>query len=211
MWSRVVLLGLALLPAQALALMLDYGGFYDRMRVVNKNDYPLVTLAFYLNHRGQPGPCQIQSGSLVHKDTRQPVVITPDNEIHLPFDAQLKTDKAVLDLVVEQEAQCDFAMQLRYADPTQAQFAQAELTALVGQFDDVLKRFAGFPFRFLQPDVTGVVIALDQPEGIEVSPAQSLNRDEQGRVVLDADSLSQLESIRFAAPPRWISPYIERD
>ncbi|GAA5187961.1 DUF2987 domain-containing protein [Ferrimonas gelatinilytica] len=204
------LLMLASAPSQA--LMLDYGGFYDRMKVVNKADYPLVSIAFYLNHRARMVPCEITHAALRFKGEILPLGVNTHNELLLPFKAEFKTDKAVLDLTVEEGAQCDFAMQLRYADPLQSTFSPVELAALIQQFDQVLKGFAGFPFRLLQPDVTGVVIQL-APDSLatgESGQALMAAVDERGRITLTLDQLDALGSMAFSAPPRWIGPYIVR-
>ncbi len=210
LFGQSLLAGLLLLAATpAKALMLDYGGFYDRMKVVNRADYPLVSIAFYLNHRELGAPCVIQQAALRFKGETLPVGVNANNELLLPFKSEFKTDKAVLDLEVEQGQQCDFAMQLRFSDPLQATFTQAELTALIDQFDSVLKGFAGFPFRLLQPDVTGVVI---QPaEGSVITGSESLPAaDPRGRITLTRDQLETLDSLAFSLPPRWIGPYIQR-
>ncbi|GAA4885603.1 DUF2987 domain-containing protein [Ferrimonas pelagia] len=210
MCAGAVALALAMTPTTAQALILEYAGFYDRMKVVNKTDYPLVTLAFYLNHRQQGHPCVIRQAELIHKEMRLPVGISPRYELLLPFDPKLKLDKAVLALSVDDESQCDFAMQLRFSDPLQQAFSGAELDQLASQFDAVLKRFAGFPFRFLQPDVSGVVVQL-APDSLMTDQRHVSQRgDAQGRITLTQQQLVELETLRFSEPPLWIGPYIER-
>ncbi len=204
-WMAVAALSATLaVPAQALNL--EYGGFYDRLKIVNKTDYPLVTMAFYLNHRERREPCVIESGSIVDRGATLPLTIGPRQEMLVPFDAALKDHKAVLSVEVQDEAQCDFAMQLRYSDATQQRFSEQDWQAMVTQFDGVLKRFAGFPFRWLQPDVSGVVVKL--AEGSQVTPAR-WQADESGRLTLRLSEL-QGEAVSFSEPPIWISPYIER-
>lgn len=205
-WTIAAALTAALaLPAQALNL--EYGGFYDRLKVVNKTDYPLVSMAFYLNHRERREPCTIEGGSIIDRGNSLPLTIGPRQELLVPFDAELKDHKAVLSVQVEDEAQCDFAMQLRYSDTTQQRFTQSDWQAMVGQFDGVLKRFAGFPFRWLQPDVSGVVVML--AEGTEVQPAKWEAEVDSGRLTLRLDQLGK-DTVVFSQPPIWISPYIER-
>ncbi|MBW3139027.1 DUF2987 domain-containing protein [Ferrimonas balearica] len=204
-WTVVAALSAALsLPVQALNL--EYGGFYDRLKIVNKADYPLVSMAFYLNHREQRQPCQINGGVIVDRGNELPLVVGPRQELLVPFDAELKDHKAVLSLDVVDEAQCDFAMQLRYSDTAQQRFTDGDWQAMVSQFDGVLKRFAGFPFRWLQPDVSGVVVKL--AEGSDMVPAK-WEADQDGRVTILLSELNG-EAVRFSQPPVWISPYIER-
>ncbi|MBY6185516.1 DUF2987 domain-containing protein [Marinobacter hydrocarbonoclasticus] len=204
-WTVVAALSAALaVPAQALNL--EYAGFYDRLKIVNKTEYPLVSMAFYLNHRGKGEPCTVNGGEILNQGQSLPLTVGPRQELLVPFDAELKDKKAVLSLDVVDEAQCDFAMQLRYSDTTQQQFSDADWQAMIGQFDGVLKRFAGFPFRWLQPDVSGVVIKLE--EGSTMSPDYGIVGD-NGRITLRLSDLNG-KTVRFTAPPVWISPYIER-
>ncbi|MBY5991618.1 DUF2987 domain-containing protein [Ferrimonas balearica] len=195
----------ALLSVPAQALNLEYGGFYDRLKVVNKPEYPLVSMAFYLNHRERREPCVIQGGQIHNKGQILPLTVGPRQELLVPFDPELKDNKAVVSLEVAEETQCDFAMQLRYSDSAQTEFTAADWQAMIGQFDAVLKRFAGFPFRWLQPDVSGVVIKL--ADGTVVRPqGQPLSGD--GTLTLTGQALE--DRLQFSQPPLWISPYIER-
>lgn len=202
--KKHLLLSLIILSCSAVhaePISLEYQGFYQRLKQVNKGNYQLVEVAFSVS---KANDCKVIDGTITTEKESYPLTITKEQRIFLPYDVKLKSDRALVNLNVDGDANsCAIAMQVR-AKNTKLAYEASELLQIQSEMDALLNQMQGFPMRYFSPDIAGlnlefgteVIMTLDGKQ-IPVSGTYRLARD----------VIEQLKSIEFTQSPKVISPW----
>jgi hypothetical protein len=188
---------------------LEYAGFYDRLKQVNKHNYPFAELAFSVP---KTPDCTIISGNITTAKTRAPLSYDESQRLFLPFDAEFKSDRGLINLEMAGKADtCAIAMQVR-AKSVQQAYSQTELLQLKADMDGLLDGLQGFPMKYFRNPISGLTFefALGDVERpvIHLNGAeQQLN--ENGHFTLSNQAIDQLEQLQFSVKPRVVSPLID--
>ncbi|ATC95032.1 DUF2987 domain-containing protein [Pseudoalteromonas tunicata] len=209
--SAALLFGSTLNAAE---FAVSYDGFYDRMKVVNKGDYLLASVGFYLVDGQTPSlPCDILSGRIVTEQYEQPLSFTDKGQLLLPFEKQLDQDKAVI-VVQHSSAQCQLQMQIEARDDYSQSVTKQQLFATYQELDKLMDDLSGFlmskVFSFLMPHMTGITVEF-------TDLAEAVNDKEQWQCVknrcfskVDQSWETQKDAVLFSQAPVRILPYLEK-
>ncbi|SDJ23855.1 Protein of unknown function [Ferrimonas sediminum] len=196
------------LPFSASALTLDYKGFYDRMDKLYEPDVNRMKLVFYFNHRKQHRPCRIDDGAILSHGKRLPLLIGDDQQLLLPFDRSLRESSAVIRVELENENQCDFAMQLQAEVLDKTHYSAEDVADIQLQMNTLMRAYAGIGFGWLQPEVKGLTFTLSSHSNARFSTpgAEALVVDDNGRLTLTVDQFPAGAELVFSQAPHSISP-----
>ncbi|GGQ23788.1 DUF2987 domain-containing protein [Shewanella litoralis] len=182
---------------------LEYVGFYDRLKQVNKQNYQLVELAFSVPVTTD---CTITSGSITTENETYPLTYTAQQRLFIPYDAQLKSDRGLVNIEVAGDAsQCAIAMQVR-ARSTQQQYTQAELLALNADMNRLLDGLQGFPMKYFRKPIDGITFEF-LTDNIFIT-VDDVQQSSSGKFTLTLDQINQLHQISFSEKPNVVSPLV---
>ncbi|ABZ76767.1 conserved hypothetical protein [Shewanella halifaxensis HAW-EB4] len=198
-----ILLGFASV-SQAAPISLEYQSFYQRLKQVNKGNYQLVELAFSVS---KANGCKVNNGTITTEKDSFPLTITKDQRLFLPYDGQLKSDRALINLDVEGDAQsCAIAMQVR-AKNTKNAYNQAELKQIAQEMNALLSQLQGFPMRLFATDIAGLNLEFDGDATVnidgELIPVSGTYR-------LETSQLDNLTNLKTSVAPKVISPWTSK-
>lgn len=206
-YSTLAIGSLCLLANTAAAetISLEYKGFFDRLKQVNKGHYQLVEIAFSVPKQSN---CVMTDGSITSEKISTPLTYTQDQRLFIPFDADLKDQRALVNLVFPGSADgCAIAMQVR-AKQTQLEYDKARLEQVLTEMDTLLADMQGFPMRYFREPIAGL--------NFEFAPEQDIQLELNGReqVVRDsfkvsAEQLANIENLRFSQAPKVLSPWVK--
>lgn len=207
MYKKLLFSGLCLLATSAAAetVSLEYKGFYDRLKQVNKGGYQLVEVAFSVPMQKN---CLIQSGSISSEKTSTPLTYTDAQRLFIPLDDDLKDQRALVNLNFASSAEgCAIAMQVR-AKQTLAEYDKARLQQIVTEMDTLLGAMQGFPMRYFRESIAGLNFEFQPEQEVYVH----LNGREQavkGSYKLAANELENITTLSFSALPLVLSPWVK--
>ncbi len=182
-------------------ISLEYQGFYQRLKQVNKGNYQLVEVAFSVSKKND---CKVIDGTITTEKESYPLTITQDQRIFLPYDVKLKSDRALVNLNVDGDANsCAIAMQVR-AKTTKMAYDRTELLQIQTEMDALLSQMQGFPMRYFASDIAGLNLEFDTDVVITLDGKQI---PVKGTYRLARDVIEQLQSIEFTQAPKVISPW----
>lgn len=192
------------LPLHAATVSLEYQGFFDRLKQVNKGQFQLVEIAFSVpvSH-----DCQIQTGNISTEKNTYPLTYTSEQRLFIPFDENLKSERALINIeVAGDSAQCSIAMQVR-AKQALPSYDQANLLQIKSEMDALLDRMQGFPMRYFREPIAGLNIQF--PSDTEVTAIiDGRSQLVRGQLQLTNDELEHLKRLEFSQTPLLISPWI---
>ncbi|WP_084144588.1 DUF2987 domain-containing protein [Ferrimonas kyonanensis] len=196
------------LPFSASALTLDYKGFYDRMDKLYEPDVNRMKLVFYFNHRQKHRPCRIDDGAILSHGKRLPLLVGDDQQLLLPFDRSLRESSAVIRVELENDNQCDFAMQLQAEVLDKRRYLVEDVADIQLQMNTLMRAYAGVGFGWLQPEVKGVTFTLAPASKAQFTNpgSQPLPVDDKGRLTLTVDEFPAGAELVFSQAPHSISP-----
>lgn len=203
--KKQLLLSCILLSVSTVSLAqpisLEYQSFYQRLKQVNKGNYQLVEIAFSVS---KANGCKVKNGTITTEKDSFPLTITKDQRLFLPYDGQLKSDRALINLDVEGDAQtCAIAMQVR-AKNTKQSYKQAELMQVEQEMNALLSQMQGFPMRYFASDIAGLNLEFDGDATVyiddKVIPVTGTYR-------LESSQLATLTSLKTSVAPKVISPW----
>ena len=187
---------------------LEYNGFYDRLKQVNKQNYPLVELAFSVPITPD---CTIVSGSITTEKEQFPLTYTKQQRLFIPYDPQLKSDRGLVNInVVGDAAQCGIAMQVR-AKETKQSFTQTELLALTNDMNKLLDGLQGFPMKYFRKPINGLTFEFAEIEadGITVKVVvDNVESIADEKYTLTLEQINQIKNISFTHKPSVVSPLV---
>ncbi len=182
---------------------LEYVGFYDRLKQVNKQNYQLVELTFSVPITSD---CTIKSGSITTENATYPLTYSKQQRLFIPFDAQLKSDRGLVNIEVAGDAsQCAIAMQVRARD-TQQHYTQAQLLALNTDMNRLLDGLQGFPMKYFRKPIDGINFDFAN-ENVTVS-IDGKEQQMTNKFTLELAQINQLTQLSFTAKPSVVSPLV---
>jgi hypothetical protein len=188
---------------QATPISLEYQGFYQRLKQVNKGHHPLVELTFSVPNKKL---CHINSGSITTEKESFPLTITQDQRIFLPYDGQLKSDRALINLDIEGKVEnCNISMQVR-AKQTKQNYKRDEIEQVQTGMDTLLSEMQGFPMRYFTAEIAGVnfVFEPDSKVSVKIDGTEQLV---SGMLRLSREQIAKLETLELSIKPQVISPW----
>jgi len=187
---------------------LQYKGFYDRLKQVNKQNYSLVELAFSVPISAD---CRIISGSITTEKEQFPLTFTKQQRLFIPYDPQLKSDRGLVNINVAGKAdQCGIAMQVR-AKETKLHFTQTELLALTDDMNNLLDGLQGFPMKYFRKPIDGLTFDFTNTLKTDSQIIVSIDGVESTvslKYTLPLADINQLQRISFNQQPIVVSPYV---
>ncbi len=188
---------------QAAPISLEYQGFYQRLKQVNKGHYPLVEIAFSVP---MAGPCIVKSGTLTTEKESFPLTITERQRIFLPYDDKLKSDRALINLDIDGDSsKCNIAMQVR-AKQTKVEYLQTEVVQIQTEMDELLNAMQGFPMRYFSSDIAGLNFEFEPGSKTRVT-IDGVEQIVTGLLRLPRERIATLNRIEFQTKPLVISPW----
>lgn len=191
--------------AAAETISLEYKGFFDRLKQVNKGHYQLVEIAFSVPMKSN---CLMTDGSITSEKISTPLTYTQEQRLFIPFDADLKDQRALVNLVFPGSAKgCAIAMQVR-TKQTQLKYDKARLEQVMTEMDTLLADMQGFPMRYFREPITGLnfEFAPEQEIHVELNGHEQLIR---GNFKMSAEQLASVESLHFSQLPKVLSPWVK--
>jgi len=207
MFKKWLLAGLCLCTSsvQAETISLEYKGFYDRLKQVNKGNYQLVEIAFSVPILPN---CHIQRGTISSELNTTPLTYTAAQRLFIPFDDALKDQRALVNLEFDGKAEgCAIAMQVR-AKQTHAQYDKERLQQIVTEMDALLGAMQGFPMRYFKEPIAGLNFEFGQEQTITVI-LDGREQQVNGSFKLGVDQLNTLSSLQFSQAPTVLSPWVK--
>lgn len=210
---RIVLLAALLGAAPASAdLMMNYNGFYARMKKLQEPEYSDITLAFALTTAQSGVACKPYSIKLVSAEHDLPVDIAGNGELSLPYDEALKNSNAVLTVLQADNAEpCQVQFRLRSRMRLAKTLTADTLQHYRSQFDLLLDDMAGLG-KYWLPDVKGVIAEFAEdvqlPQLSDAQRAVTLCQQNRCHIILD-DSVSEQDSWPFSQRPLYLLPLID--
>jgi hypothetical protein len=207
------LLSLAMLagPVYGETVSLEYAGFYDRLKQVNKHNYPFAELAFSVP---KTDDCTIVSGYISTVKTKAPLSFDESQRLFLPFDADFKSDRGLINLEMTGKAeQCVIAMQVR-AKSTLQDYTKLSLEQVKGDMDALLDGLQGFPMKYFRKPLSGLTFEFAKTEQAVLVTLDGVEKanvmTSDGRLFLLTNSqLESLTSLQFSQQPLVVSPLID--
>lgn len=193
-------------------LLMNYNGFYGRMKKLQQPEYSDITLAFALTGQQTGQPCQFYSMKLVSDRHDMLLDMAGNGEISLPYDEALKDSNAVLQVLQADNVDvCQVQFRLRSRMRLSNDLTLTQLQHCRSQFDLLLDDMAGLG-KYWLPDVSGVIIEFSHeatlPQMNGVSSRVTHCRDNRCYIRLDA-ALPADTSWLFSQRPANILPLIE--
>ena len=210
---RVVFILLLLFSTSATAdLVLNYNGFYARMKMLQQPEYSDITLAFALTSLQDGSACKFYSLKLISQQHDIALELSDDAEIMLPYDEALKNANATLQVLQADNASpCQIEMRVRSRIRLPQQLTLQQLQHFRTQFELLLDDMAGLS-KYWLPDVTGVIAEFnDTPMLLDAPPAVvAATECTAHRCAINVDTLSAQpqSSWTFSQRPRYLLPLI---
>lgn len=192
-------------------LIFEYGGFYHKLKTAGKSDFADAKLTFRLNARNSTYPCAITSGNIVTETKRYPLVFSKNGIIHIPFDKQLKDDRAQLQINFNNLA-CDLQMRIEARSPKQF-YSYKDLKNLQVQLHGLMKELAGVMSFFLatpQGLVAHMPSATNTASWNKVEQPLSVVSDNNRQIHIRLPAGLSQQTIRFTQQPESITLLLDQ-
>jgi hypothetical protein len=194
-------------------LLLNYNGFFGRMKTLQQPGYSDITLAFALTETGSSTPCQFYRLRLVSPEHDIPLDIAANGEISLPYDETLKHSNALLEVLqADNVPPCQVEFRLRSRLRLAKELPLNQLQHFRRQFNTVLHDLAGIS-KYWLPEVNGVIAVFNQPPDVlPLSEAAANAIQCQGlrcTVWLD-NTLPEDSRWQFSQRPAYLLPLMQR-
>ncbi|BDM64116.1 hypothetical protein NFHSH190041_15680 [Shewanella sp. NFH-SH190041] len=187
-------------------ISLRYEDFYARLKVFHQADSQLLALTFSVPDRAG---CQLQRAEIVTEQASFPLNYTVKQRLFLPYDENLKQQRAQVRLRVDGNAeQCGLAVQLR-AKEVKSSYQQGELQQLYREMNQVQADLKGFPMKYFHHDIGGIQFYFPQQVTVTETGAQFQRHfDISGYWPLGYKELNQLQQLDFSQRPEVLSPWM---
>ncbi|MCH1930990.1 DUF2987 domain-containing protein [Shewanella sp. A25] len=205
--------------ANAETISLEYKGFYERLKQVNKGGFQLVELAFSVPMHAN---CKIEKGSISNEFSSLPLTIGANQRLFIPLDDGLKEQRTLINLDFAGSAEgCGIAMQVR-AKQTSQRYDAARLAQLITEMDRMLAKLQGFPMRYFSAPIVGLHFEFEQSAANTTAYTDTQSQMKQVTVLLDGetqsidgkftlsiDEIRGLSSLEFSEQPLVVSPWVK--
>ncbi|KXO13440.1 hypothetical protein AKG98_3242 [Moritella sp. JT01] len=207
---KVVLLSSLLVPSlSAQELVVGYDGFYNRIKNSKKEQYVNTKIGVFLNNSQTGKHCQIENAFINFEGAITDVEIGADSELLLPFDKDLRDNKAKLHVNVTDTASCDLAFQIMAAENNSAEYSTLSLVKQIEEFDLFLGNMAGYFGRMNLPATVGVQFIFDEPVDAYTASGNLFKSGQQISLSQDEIIRDKIAGIRFSKQPLRIVPLTE--
>ncbi|MCW3173779.1 DUF2987 domain-containing protein [Shewanella subflava] len=206
---KSVVLGLTLLVFTSFnaisdTVSLEYSGFYNPLKRVNKASYPYVELVFSVPKSEN---CTIVSGNITTESQSFPLTYTKDQRIFMPFDDDLKSNRGLVNIEVQGDSsQCGIAMQVR-ARETLIRYTGKSLQLVLDDMNGLLDTLQGFPMKYFRKPLTGLTFEFvdDKPLTMTMNGKTATI---QSRVTLSSKQIESIQDLSFSEKPNILSPWV---
>ena len=189
--------------ANATSVSIEYKDFYNRLKQVHKDDYSLVTIGFYVP---KTPDCLIKSGSISTEKKTYPLSFSKHQELLLPYDEKLKTDRALINLELAGDSnQCGIQMQVNSTSKLKS-YDNRRLETIYNEMNELMSNMQGFPLKYFSKDITGLTFYFEEPASIKVDGEFS---QETNSFKIKKDNIDNLKSITFSSTPFKVSPWVK--
>ncbi|QFI37537.1 DUF2987 domain-containing protein [Moritella marina ATCC 15381] len=207
---KVVLLSSLLVPSlSAQELVVGYDGFYNRIKSSKKEQYDNTKMGVFLNNSQTGKHCQIENAFINFEGAITDVEIGKDSELLLPFNKQLRDDKAKLHVNVTDIASCDLALQIMASENNSTEYSSLALVKQIEEFDLFLGNMAGYFGRMNLPTTIGVQFIFDESVEAYTMSGDLFKSGEQISLSQDEIIRDKIAGIKFSKQPLRIIPLTE--
>ncbi|WP_341504123.1 DUF2987 domain-containing protein [Gallaecimonas sp. GXIMD4217] len=186
-------------PAAAETVMLNYDGFFDRLKIYHKGHYPLARLSFALKAQG--GACDFTPIDIFAGGQSYPLLANDQGELLLPYDKALKDDKAVVRFDTEQD--CHLAVSVTGRVEGKRVFGGELLAAMATDMAALIDAEGGM-MSFLLPKPKGILVMLAEGTQVEKAPHHQMKA---GRLYIAQEALTPQAGLRLSQAPLAIRPW----
>ncbi|QIR14562.1 DUF2987 domain-containing protein [Shewanella aestuarii] len=192
--------------AHADTVSLEYSGFYDRLKRVNKNSYPNAELVFSVPLDDN---CKILSGSITTESQNYPLTYTKQQQIFLPFDAGLKSDRGLVNIEVAGDAsQCAIAMQVR-GKTILTHYSHNQLQRILDDMNGLLDALQGFPMKYFRKPLSGLTFEFSRDNQQDLTmKVDGVSQTISNKMTFTTEQVNYVKQIEFSQPPIMISPWV---
>ncbi|RLV58480.1 DUF2987 domain-containing protein [Parashewanella curva] len=192
---------LSSIGAYAGDVSLDYKGFYDRLKRVNKEDYSLITMAFYVPNSKN---CKIISGKITTERKSYPLIYNKDQQLLLPYDEKLRSDRALIQLnLAGDTTRCGIQVQIA-SKTKQKHYEATSLQQMFAEMDALYTDLQGFPMKYFSKGISGISFNFQSVTQIKVN---GVPKQVEDKFVLTESELKKLKHLEFSNNPVRISPW----
>lgn len=211
---KIILLTGLVLPSvfpvvNAQDLVLNYDGFYNRIKKSKKADYNNTKLGIFLKNRASGQHCQISDARIRLDNAVTIVDIAQDNELMLPFDKALRDDKAKLFITVADESDCDLSFQIMTVSSDVTSYKTGEIVKQIIEFDQFLGDMAGYFGRLNLPTTIGVQIIFAEETQAYTQSGKLFKQGDKVSISQDEILNQHIDGIRFDRKPLRVIPLTE--
>ncbi len=211
---KALLLSSLVLPTafpvvNAQELVLNYDGFFNRIKKSKKADYENTKLGIFLKNAQTGRNCQINDASIRLDNTITPVTVGADYELMLPYEQKLRDDKAKLFISVEDQASCDLSFQIMTADNEVNAYQTQDILKQIEEFDLFLGDMAGYFGRMKLPVTIGIQLIFDKDTPVYTSSGEFFKQGTQVSISQDEIIEQQIRGIQFERQPLRVIPLTE--
>lgn len=207
---KVVLLSsLFASSVSAQELVVGYDGFYNRIKSSKKEQYDNTKIGVFLNNSQTGKHCQIENAFINFEGDITDVEIGSDSELLLPYNKQLRDDKAKLHVNVTDTASCDLAFQIMSAENKGTEFSTLTLVKQIEEFDLFLGNMAGYFGRMNLPTTIGVQFIFDESVEAYTTSGSLFKTGKQISLSQDEIIRDKIAGIKFSKQPLRIVPLTE--
>ncbi|EDM65113.1 hypothetical protein PE36_11362 [Moritella sp. PE36] len=207
---KVVLLSSLLVPSlSAQELVVGYDGFYNRIKNSKKEQYVNTKIGVFLNNSQTGKHCQIENAFINFEGAITDVEIGADSELLLPFDKDLRDNKAKLHVNVTDIASCDATFQIMTTENNTAEYSTLSLVKQIEEFDLFLGNMAGYFGRMNLPATVGVQFIFDETVDAYTSNGHLFKSGKQISLSQDEIIRDKIAGIKFSKQPLRIVPLTE--
>lgn len=208
---KAILLSTLVVPTlSAQELVLGYDGFYNRMKTSKKNEYQNTQLGVFLTNAATKKHCQIEHAVIDFEGAITPVEIGLDYELQLPFNKQLRDDKAKLKISTSDTEQCDLAFQIMTVEHDALEFSTAKIISQVAEFDKFLGDMAGYFGRMNLPATMGVQFVFAQETNATTLAGKHFKQGSKISLSQDEIIAANISGLKFDHKPLRIVPLTEK-
>ena len=207
---KVVLLSSLLVPSlSAQELVVGYDGFYNRIKNSKKEQYVNTKIGVFLNNSQTGKHCQIENAFINFEGAITDVEIGADSELLLPFDKDLRDNKAKLHVNVTDIASCDATFQIMTTENNASEYSTLSLVKQIEEFDLFLGNMAGYFGRMNLPATVGVQFIFDEPVDAFTISGNLFKSGKQISLSQDEIIRDKIAGIKFSKQPLRIVPLTE--
>jgi hypothetical protein len=207
---KAVLLSSLIVPSlSAQELVVGYDVFYNRIKSSKKEQYINTKLGVFLNNAQTGKHCQINNAFINFEGAITDVKISADNELRLPFNKQLRDDKAKLHVDVEDAVSCDLTFQIMTEKNDATDYSTQVLVKQIKEFDQFLGGMAGYFGRLNLPTTMGVQFIFDEPVDAFTTNGRQFKSGKQISISQDEIIELNIAGLTFSKQPLRIIPLTE--